>query len=156
MNYDRRRASQAGFTLVEMMVVVAIIAVLVAVLVPNFMRARAQAQTSSCMMNLKSIATALELYQTDNAQYPTASKTSVNSNDSNLFPYINQVPVDPAAAKNAFYEYSTTNPTAGNASYSIICPGLHDTATLQKIDPSTTNQHIQYNSSGGFTTAATQ
>jgi general secretion pathway protein G len=152
----RNREGQEGFTLIEMMVVVAIIAVLVAVLVPNFMRARAQAQTTSCMMNLKEIATALELYQTDNDQYPTASKVPVNSTDTNLFPYVNQVPIDPAAGAGNYYEYTTTNPASGDATYSIVCPGMHDAATLQKIASGTTNQHIEYDSTGGFTTATAQ
>ncbi|HTU82068.1 MAG TPA: prepilin-type N-terminal cleavage/methylation domain-containing protein, partial [Candidatus Acidoferrales bacterium] len=62
--------SQRGFTLIEMMIVVAIIAILASILVPNFVRARAQAQTAACEANIKEIATALELYETDNDQYP--------------------------------------------------------------------------------------
>ena len=65
--------SQQGFTLLEMMVVVAIIAVLAGVLIPNFSRARSQAQTSACVGNEKIIATALELYFTDKQSYPATS-----------------------------------------------------------------------------------
>ncbi|HZZ66176.1 MAG TPA: prepilin-type N-terminal cleavage/methylation domain-containing protein, partial [Candidatus Baltobacteraceae bacterium] len=61
---------QRGFTLLEMMIVVAIIAILAGILIPNFTRARAQAATSGCMANEKSIATALELYFTDHQAYP--------------------------------------------------------------------------------------
>jgi general secretion pathway protein G len=151
-----QESSQRGFTLVEMMIVVAIIAILVMVLVPNFVRARAQAQTASCMMNLKEIATALELYQADNDQYPTASKQALTANDPNLLPYIKQVPVDPVAGPSAFYQYSVQNPTAGNASYSIICPGLHDPGTLAKFAPGATNGHIEYDSNGGYSAVASQ
>ncbi len=151
-----KTASQRGFTLVEMMIVVAIIAILVAVLMPNFIRARAQAQTASCMMNLKEIATALELYQTDNDRYPTASNQAVDGSDTDLLPYLKQVPVDPAAGTGQYYEYTVTNPTAGDASYAIVCPGLHDAGTLQKITPNTTNQHIKFDSNGGYSAAASQ
>ena len=155
-SFRKFRDDRRGFTLVEMMIVVAIIAILVAVLTPNFVRARAQAQTSSCMMNLKEIATALELYQTDNDKYPTASNQVLNGSDPNLLPYIKQIPVDPVAGPNAYYEYSTQNPAAGDAGYSIVCPRLHDAATLQKITPGTVNQHIEYQSNGGYTAVATQ
>lgn len=147
---------QQGFTLVEMMIVVAIIAILVAVLMPNFIRARAQAQTASCMMNLKEIATALELYQTDNDRYPAATNQALDGSDASLLPYLKQVPVDPAAGPGEYYEYTVTNPTAGDASYTIVCPGLHDAGTLQKITPNTTNQHIQFDSNGGYSAAASQ
>ena len=54
------RTSERGFTLIELMIVVAIIAILAGILIPNFVNARAQAQTSACESNLRAIATALE------------------------------------------------------------------------------------------------
>jgi type II secretion system protein G len=156
MEAHMKARGEEGFTLVEMMIVVAIIAILVAILMPNFMRARAQAQTASCMMNLKEIATAMELYQSDNNRYPGASKAPLNASDTNLLPYIKQPPLDPAAPSTSSYVYSTTNPNAGNASYTIICPGLHDPATLAKISPGTTAQHIQYDSASGYSAVTSQ
>lgn len=67
----RRRSG--GFTLIELMIVIAIIAILAAILVPNFIRARAQGQLTSCKSNLKNIGTALEMYSTDwTGKYPGA------------------------------------------------------------------------------------
>src|ERR1700741_86525 len=96
--HARERNGERGFTLIEMMIVVAIIAILVAILVPNFMRARAQAQTAACEANLKEIATALELYQPTHQQYPDVSAaTSVTSAEPNIGPYLRQTPIDPVA-----------------------------------------------------------
>src|SRR5262245_25283808 len=46
---------KAGFTLVEIMIVVAIIALLAAIAIPNFVKARSSSQRSACIANLKQI-----------------------------------------------------------------------------------------------------
>src|SRR2546428_3622695 len=66
----RKLRNERGFTLIELLIVVAIIAILAAILIPNFLRARAQSQVAATKGNLKNIATALESYFVDNAAYP--------------------------------------------------------------------------------------
>ncbi len=65
-----RRDDEQGFTLIELLIVVAIIAILAAILIPNFLRARAQSQLSATKGNMKNAATALESYYVDNSTYP--------------------------------------------------------------------------------------
>src|SRR5208337_5006652 len=60
-NTNRRR----GFTLVEIMIVVAIIGMLASIAVPNFMKARTMARQKSCISNLQSIDGAIETWATD-------------------------------------------------------------------------------------------
>jgi general secretion pathway protein G len=145
---ENGRAAQMGFTLIEMMIVVSIIAILASILVPNFVRARAQAQTAGCEANLKEIATAMDLYETDNDRYPDSG--TVDASNTQLQPYIKQVPVDPAAGPSVYYTFTVTNPTTSTADYTIVCPGTHDPGTLQNMTPDTTFTHIQYSSSAGF------
>jgi prepilin-type processing-associated H-X9-DG protein/prepilin-type N-terminal cleavage/methylation domain-containing protein len=64
-----RRNDHSGFTLVELLVVIGIIAILIAMLFPSLGKARAAARTTTCMANLRQIGQAFQLYATDRHGY---------------------------------------------------------------------------------------
>lgn len=61
-----------GFTLIELLVVMAIIAILSAVIFPISASVRSKVEQSNCMQNMKEIGMAVEMYYSDNKQYPQA------------------------------------------------------------------------------------
>ena len=68
---------KAGFTLVEIMIVVAIIGLLAAIAIPNFIKARATSQQNACINNLKQISGAIDEWALETGQSSGANVANV-------------------------------------------------------------------------------
>lgn len=78
MKITRTRIGLYGFTLVEIMIVVAIIGLLCAIAIPNYVKARASSQANACINNLRQIDGAMQQFAFENGKkvgdtinYPT-------------------------------------------------------------------------------------
>jgi general secretion pathway protein G len=70
----RTRQSERGFTLVEMLVVITIIALIMALVGPRVLNYLAESKAKTAKIQIESLATALDLYFLDAGQYPASSE----------------------------------------------------------------------------------
>ncbi len=108
--------NKKGFTLLELMIVIAIISILVMVLIPNFVGARNAAKLTSCKSRIKNISIVLEIYSQDNnGVYPNVNIDEIKMSGNPLAAYIGKEYKCPVA--NKYYEYKENS-----SNYYIYCP----------------------------------
>jgi prepilin-type N-terminal cleavage/methylation domain-containing protein len=109
-----------GFTLVEMMIVVALIGLLAAIAIPNWVHARTTSQTNACLNNLRQIFGATQQWALDNRQAPEAPVTP-----DEILPYLRNAVVCPAGGSAATFGTSYSLTTVTNIPTCRIAPTKH-------------------------------
>jgi general secretion pathway protein G len=74
LRHARHASPNAGFTLIELMVVVAILGILAALVVPKIMSRPDEARVTAARQDIATLGQALKLYRLDNKRYPTTEQ----------------------------------------------------------------------------------
>jgi len=113
-----RDTRAAGFTLVEIMIVAAIIGLLAAIAFPSFVRARTTSQTNACINNLRQIDGAIQQWA---LEYKKSSTAAVAETD--VTPFLKNSIVCPAGGTTFADSYTLVDPST--APMCQIVPATH-------------------------------
>ncbi len=104
---------RAGFTLIEMMIVIVVIAILIGVLLPQFRGTQDEAAIQRARSELRTLATALESYYLHNSNAFPAAMSSLTSATPKI---VNTIPDDPFRSGSNDYSYYRSS----NTSYYVV------------------------------------
>lgn len=135
-----------AFTLIELLIVVAIIAILAAIAVPNFLEAQVRAKVSRVKADERSLATALESYYVDNNAYPPNPVNFITGAPDAAFPVdMRRLSTPIAYMTTAFITdpFGSLSSNSGNANLVYLNTGREDLVATILIEVSLTSEEAK-------------
>ena len=134
---QRRKRSQSGFTLMELLIVMSVILILTAIAIPNYMNMRSQANETSAMQSLRAINSAEIQYQTDYPANGFACNLSQLGGDPKTGPPTPQasqmLPSDLSAGFKSGYVFAIGNCTKVTVNNQDVFTSFEATAVPQGV-----------------------
>lgn len=117
---ERRRN---GFSLIELLIVVAVIGILATIAIPNLLTAIQRSRQSRTTADIRMISEGIEAYQNDYSAYPVIDNGTVEQLSDDLEPYIRKFNYDDGWGQPIFYD-------SDGAHYTVISFGWDGSSTL--------------------------
>src|SRR5262252_1048448 len=128
---QRRPVGQGGFTLIELIIVVAVISIVAALAVPLYANEEARARVAKAQAQIRTLACAVNLYAAHMGTLPGSlaalTTAAVNGRNESAGPFVTSLPVPSWEGSPAWGLYTYTSSTAGT--FSIIATGDGTTVT---------------------------
>jgi type II secretion system protein G len=122
-----RKIGNRGFTLIELMIVVAIIGILAAIAIPLYASIQARARVAKVQADLRTLASAVSMYQAHIGSLPNAITDLTVSVSNNLGqtagPFIGSVPTPPGGGSPTWSAYTAAYSSSSDGTFSLTASG---------------------------------
>jgi len=126
MKSERRARSEVGFSLIELLIVVAVIGIIAAIAIPNLLAAIQRSRQSRTMADIRMISEGVEAYQNDHTIYPVIDNGTVADLGSHLEIYIRKFNDLDGWGEPIYYDSDGTH-------YTVISFGWDGNSTLPYV-----------------------
>ena len=146
-------SKQRAFTLIEILVVIAIIGILSAIVYASFSQARAQSRDKQRVVDLGQIQLALKLYQTQNGHYPLENdgfsggtvgkicKSCSGPINDVIKQYLGSLPEDPKNDATHFYYYDERQACGGEPNQTVLFAATMETSAYKNANQTICNSY---------------